>query len=171
LIAVVKTLLLIISIYYLTTFVLWFSHWFSHLRWSPLKNFHVQGHHLLYPSSKECLDVRFKYGKGWHDSLYTFIPWLGMEVWGIWTFLPFLYAALAIIEGAFIVWAFSYLHEQFHISGTRHVRSDSFLNARYRHFLHHDQCVNYAVLDHFWDRIFGTYRDCKSCITIDKGVR
>lgn len=145
--------------YYLTTFVLWFSHWFSHLDWSPLRTFHLLGHHTIYPNGKNCLTPHFIYGKGWHDSMYTFIPWLTLEALGIWLALPTGLAIWVSVLAAAIVWAFSHLHEQFHISNCRYRRSGIFNTAKSRHFRHHDEDVNYSVFDPFWDKVFGTFRE------------
>jgi len=142
--------------YYSTTLVLWFSHWFAHIPRSPLRGFHVLGHHAIYPSGQECLGKRFIYGTGRHDSIYIFLPWIAAETFAIWQFLTIEFALLVTIEAAFLVWGFSYLHEQFHLINSRHQNSLRFLNARKHHFKHHDENVNFSVLDHFWDRVFGT---------------
>lgn len=145
--------------YLSTTFTLWFAHWFAHLRGGPLTGFHVRGHHALYATSGACLSDTFRYGKGWQDSVYAFIPWLGVLASGIWWFLPPGVAVAVTVEAAVVVGLFSYVHEQFHVTGSRLERSAGFRGARAHHFRHHDRAVNFAVYDHTWDRVFGTYED------------
>jgi sterol desaturase/sphingolipid hydroxylase (fatty acid hydroxylase superfamily) len=143
--------------YFATTLALWLAHWFAHLRWSPLAGFHVRGHHALYPSSEACLSREFRFGSGWHDSVYAFIPWLVVLAAGIWMALPAFLAAVVTVEATALVALFSHVHAQFHIEGASLARYAPFLRARARHHLHHDRDVNFSVYDHLWDRIFGTF--------------
>jgi hypothetical protein len=143
--------------YFLTTLNVWFGHWSSHLRKSPTFEFHVGGHHALYPDSCQSLSHRFLYGSGRHDSLFALLPpllvqagaffWL-MQGWLRWTLL---------MEMAVIVAGISCLHAQFHIGNSRLKSFDWFQRARQVHFAHHDREVNFMVGDHFWDRIWHTY--------------
>lgn len=157
------TPLLVVSLllggYLATTLALWTAHWFSHLSWSPLRGFHMLGHHALYPDGRHCLTERFVFGSGWHDSVYAFLPWLAIEAIAIWMTLPWEPAVLVTAEAALLVWVFSYVHEQFHIASSRLTGSVHFLRARERHFLHHDRHTNFGVFDHFWDRAFGTFAE------------
>jgi sterol desaturase/sphingolipid hydroxylase (fatty acid hydroxylase superfamily) len=150
-------LVVLVGGYLATTLILWIAHRFSHLSWSPLRGFHVGGHHALYPSRQRCLTERFIFGSGWHDSIYAFVPWLAIEAVVIWTLLPRNIAILTTAEAVLLIWLFSYVHEQFHIGSSRFVRSPLFLRARELHLFHHDQEVNFAVFDHFWDRVFSTF--------------
>lgn len=145
--------------YLATTLTLWIAHWFAHISWGPLRGFHVEGHHALYPSGQHCLTKRFIFGSGWHDSIYAFLPWLAIETVAIWAILPSGIAILTTAEAVLLIWLFSYVHEQFHLVSSRFVSSSLFLRARARHLFHHDSDVNFAVLDHVWDRVFGTFRD------------
>jgi sterol desaturase/sphingolipid hydroxylase (fatty acid hydroxylase superfamily) len=143
--------------YLATTFTLWFAHWFSHRRGGPLTGFHVRGHHALYPSGAACLADTFRYGVGWHDSVYAFLPWLGLLAGAIWWWLPASVAIVVTLEAVVIVGLWSYVHEQFHLDGSRLETRTGFVRARGRHFRHHDRGVNFAVYDHFWDRVFRTF--------------
>lgn len=143
--------------YYSTTLALWTAHWFSHFPWNPFKGFHMLGHHSLYPSSRESLSEEFKFGTGWHDSIYAFAPWLALEGAVIWIALPSWSAVFVTAEAALVVWLFSYFHEHIHLAHSRFNGLPFLERARDRHFLHHDCDVNFAVLDPFWDRVFSTY--------------
>jgi sterol desaturase/sphingolipid hydroxylase (fatty acid hydroxylase superfamily) len=149
--------LLVAGAYAATTLALWVSHWFSHQRKSPLRGFHINGHHRLYPTARRCLSERFLYGAGREDSIYTFLPWLGLELVLFWWLLPASQAAVCTATGALTTSVFSYIHTQFHLRDSGLARWAQFRRAREIHFVHHDLDANYAVLDHFWDRVFRTY--------------
>jgi sterol desaturase/sphingolipid hydroxylase (fatty acid hydroxylase superfamily) len=143
--------------YFATTIILWIAHWFAHVSWSPLRGFHVEGHHALYPDRQHCLTKRFIFGSGRHDSIYAFVPWLVIEAVAIWATVPWGIAIITTAEAALLIGLFSYVHEQFHLVSSRFASSSLFLRARARHLLHHDSEVNFAVFDHCWDRVFGTF--------------
>ncbi len=151
------TLVLLVGNYFATTLTLWFAHWSSHLAWSPLWGCHVGGHHALYPTSRELLSERFRYGSGKHDSNLALVPWLVLQA-------AIEYAALAgrpflvcVLESLVLVSVFAYVHIQFHVRRSPLRRFAWFLEARRRHARHHDLDKNFMVADHFWDRLFGTY--------------
>lgn len=160
------TLVVLIAIsllgsYYLTTLTLWFGHWFSHWASSPLRGFHVLGHHALYPDSARLRSATFRYASGRHDSLYALIPWLLLQqivlfaVLPTWLFLTSLLAAIAVLS------ATTHCHLQFHVSKPWLERFAWFRRARSVHAAHHDRDVNFMVADHFWDRVFGTYAEIR----------
>ena len=143
--------------YYVTTFTIWFGHWFSHLKNNPLAPFHVAGHHIFYPDSRHILSQRFIYGRGKQSSIYSLLPWLiiqslGQFLWFSWTN----YIVCLTSEIALVI-VFSQLHGEFHRRDSRLETFAWFCRARQRHALHHDRDINYMVGDHFWDRLFGTY--------------
>ena len=149
----------LIGSYYLTTLSLWFGHWLSHRAASPLRGFHVLGHHALYPGSARVLSRTFLYASGKHDSLYALVPWLVLQQIGLfvllpeWLFLASLLSAIAILSMT------TYCHLQFHVSASALERFAWFRRARSIHAAHHDDDVNFMVADHFWDRVFGTYAE------------
>jgi len=147
--------------YYLTTLAVWAAHRFAHISWSPLRGFHLLGHHALYPSSKGCLTEKFMFGSGWHDSIYIFIPWLAVEGALIWVVLPQWSAMVVTVEAVLVIWLFSFVHEQFHVARSHLNGYFPFERARALHFYHHDYDANFALYDHFWDRIFSTYHPPK----------
>jgi len=152
----------LIGSYYLTTLTLWFGHWFSHRASSPLRGFHVLGHHVLYPDSAHVLSGAFRYASGRRDSLYALVPWLVLQQIGLfillpnWLFLPSLLIAFAVLSMT------TYCHLQFHVSESPLERFGWFCRARSIHAAHHDEDVNFMVADHFWDRVFGTYASIKA---------
>lgn len=145
--------------YYGTTLSIWFGHWFSHLQRSPLRNFHVLGHHVLYPTSRSILSDRFRYGSGKRDSTFAFLPWLILQLIVGYVVLPWWLFLVCFVEIAAITTLVSYIHMQFHLWDSPLGRFDWFLRARTVHAVHHDLDKNFMVADHFWDRRFGTYED------------
>lgn len=145
--------------YYVTTFSIWFGHWFSHLNWSPFRGFHVLGHHRLYPTSRHLLSDRFRYGSGRHDSIWALVPWLLLQAIVALVALPAWLFLVCLFEIVSITIVTSYIHMQFHLRDSKLARFKRFLNARRVHALHHDLDKNFMVADHFWDRCFGTYSD------------
>jgi sterol desaturase/sphingolipid hydroxylase (fatty acid hydroxylase superfamily) len=158
---IVSFALTLMANYYITTFVIWFAHWFSHLGKSPLAPFHVLGHHLFYPDSKNILSAQFIYGRGKQSSIYSLLPWLVLQSLIQFLLLPSQYYLTCLAGEILIVVVTNQLHTEFHLIGSRLERSSWFLKARARHAIHHDRDVNYMVGDHFWDRVFGT-RDSRT---------
>jgi len=149
--------------YYLVTFALWFGHWFSHLSWSPLRDFHVLGHHFLYPNSRHALSARFHYSHGKHNSNFAFLPWLSLVAVTEFLLLPPWQFMACIFIAVLIVSAHSFIHLQFHIADSPLLRFRWFQYARDTHFIHHDKDKNFMVADHFWDRAFRTYQKPLQC--------
>jgi len=60
-------------------------------------------------------------------------------------------------------YAHVYLDKQYHVAGSWLARFAWFRRKQQLHFVHH-RCANsnFAVIDFFWDRMLGTYRDVES---------
>ena len=145
--------------YYATTLALWAGHWFSHLPWSSLRTFHLAGHHTLYPDSRHTRSTQFHYGSGRASSIPALLPWLLIEATLAWVLDAGWRLAVAIGEIVVLVVLFNAVHTQFHLLAPGLERRRWFRTARRRHELHHDADVNFMVGDHFWDRVFGTFRE------------
>ena len=152
--------------YYLTTLSIWVGHWSSHLRFSPTYEFHVGGHHALYPNSQESLSRTFLYGSGRHDSLFALLPALIVQGLLLTYFTGSWARAGLLLEAAGIAVTVSWVHAQFHTGRTVLRRFKWFRIARAIHFTHHDSDVNFMVADHSWDRVFRTFRPA----TVEPGV-
>ena len=151
--------LVVAGSYYATTLALWAGHWFSHLPWSPLRGFHLSGHHTFYPTSRAMRSAAFRYGAGRSSSLHALLPWLLVETALAWALLPTGRLAVWIAVNVAVTAAMNYIHVEFHLLEPRLERFAWFATARRRHALHHDLDVNFMVADHLWDRVLGTYRD------------
>ena len=158
---VITIVVVIAANYYITTFSIWFGHWFSHLKKSPLAPFHVSGHHVFYPSSQSMLSQQFIYGSGISSRIFALLPWLLLQTLVQFLLLPWWKHLSCLAEEILIVIVFNYLHTQFHLLNSRLEKFFWFRRARDRHALHHDWDVNYMVGDHLWDRVLGTYLENK----------
>ena len=143
--------------YYAVTLMIWLGHFLPHRPQSRLRQFHMGGHHALYPDSQHIQTACFLYGKGGQDSLVPMVPWLTLLLSVEWWLLPVSWAAIASIQVVSIAIVHSYVHAQFHLSRARLERFTWFRRARDVHAIHHDRDVNFMVADHFWDRAFGKY--------------
>ena len=151
--------LVLVATYYATTLALWFGHRFSHLPKSPLRTFHLSGHHTLYPHSRSIRSERFLYGSGRASSIPALLPWLVLQAGASWLLLPARLYAPALVETICLAALFNYVHTQLHLLASPLEPFGWFREARRRHALHHDLDVNFMVADHLWDRVFWTYRD------------
>jgi len=149
----------VVSNYYAATLMIWVGHYLPHRPQSRLRQFHMGGHHVLYPDSRHTRSVAFQYGRGWNDSLVPMLPWLVMLGSVQWLLLAWPLAAFGTLELTLIAAAHGYLHAQFHVLQTPLESLAWFRRARSIHSLHHDRDVNFMVVDHFWDRVCGTFED------------
>jgi hypothetical protein len=152
---------LAVSVYYAATLMIWLGHYVPHRSKSFVREFHVGGHHGLYPDSRHMRTERFRYGQGRHDSLVPMLPWLFVLAAAAWVALPADWAAFACLEVVAIAAAHSHIHAQFHLAAPYFDRHAWFRRARARHAVHHDRDVNFMVADHFWDRVFRTFEPAK----------
>ena len=150
-------LISMVAIYYVTTLMIWLGHFLPHQPGNLLRDFHLGGHHKHYPDSESALSDRFNYGKGRNDSLVPQLPWLIGLMAALWLALPPGAAIAASLELWTIALLNSYLHLNFHLNHSWLSRYAWFRLARARHHIHHDRDVNFMVVDHFWDRRFGTF--------------
>ncbi len=57
-------------------------------------------------------------------------------------------------------YAHVYFDREYHVDGSRLCRFAWFRRKQKLHFVHHRHAdSNFAVIDFFWDRVFGTYRE------------
>src|SRR3974390_2194247 len=105
--------------YYAVTLMIWLGHFLPHRPQSRLRQFHMGGHHALYPDSQHIRTACFLYGKGRQDSLVPMLPWLTLLLSVEWLLLPVRWAAIASIQVVVIAIAHSYVHAQFHLSRAR----------------------------------------------------
>lgn len=152
-----------VATYAATTFSVWFGHRFSHRPGGRLSRFHLLGHHALYPDSERCLtDGRYVGGAGGTNSAFALLPWLLLQTALTWALLPWAYGLYSFAETVLLLIGINYVHEQFHRAGSSCERFGWFRAGRRVHFAHHDEAVNFMVLDHTWDRLGKTYASSSS---------
>lgn len=154
---VLYAILLLLGNYYLTTFSIWFGHWISHVKWSPLRFCHVQGHHRLYPDAQTMRTEAFRFSSGKHDSNIALLPPLLLQTAIAYLCLPHWMFFIYLCETIFVAGLFAYIHIQFHLIESRLEHTHWFRKARRRHEIHHERDMNFMPADHFWDYVFGTY--------------
>lgn len=148
-----------VAVYYLTTLMIWLGHYLPHRPGNRFREFHMGGHHTLYPDSDHARSEQFIYGHGRHDSLVVQLPWLIALAAVFWRLLPAPFAVAAIGELLLVAVAHSYVHMHFHLTASWLDRYAWFRRAQAAHHLHHDRDINFMVFDYFWDRVFGTFEE------------
>lgn len=145
--------------YYVSTFSIWFGHWFSHRPRSALAGFHMLGHHSIFPDSRHTRGNSEAYqgGEGATNSAFSLLPWLVLQVALQAVLLPFGWFSFCAGQLAALLLVINYVHEQFHVEASPLGRFRWFIRARAVHDLHHDEPRNFMVVDHFWDRVFRTF--------------
>lgn len=152
--------LAVVGMYYATTFSVWLGHWLSHRRHSPTRAFHMDGHHTIYPDSQHCRSTGTSYqsGKNGTNSAFALLPTLTGQALLLYLVLPWQWLAVCFGEMCVLLVVLNILHEQFHVDRSFLERYAWFARARASHYMHHDAPLNFMVVDHLWDRLFGTFR-------------
>ena len=94
-----------------------------------------------------------------NNTPYFFIPTI-LVGGGMFLVLPFVLFLVMIAASAGSFYAHVYLDKEYHVAGSRLARFAWFRRKQQLHFVHHrhGNC-NFAVIDFFWDRLLGTYRN------------
>jgi sterol desaturase/sphingolipid hydroxylase (fatty acid hydroxylase superfamily) len=156
---VLAGVLLLPANYYAATLSLWLGHWFSHRRWSPLRAHHVYSHHRVYPPEGPFRSAGFVFAQGRYDSNRAFLPWFALPVAATLILVPPDLRVLSLLELVAATSWVAWIHVQVHLEDSPLDRWAWFARARRRHELHHLRDRNYAVGDHFWDRLWGTFQE------------
>jgi sterol desaturase/sphingolipid hydroxylase (fatty acid hydroxylase superfamily) len=120
-----------------------------------LHKIHAREHHGIY---SEELMISDKYlDEARSADYYYAIPAFTLA-WCAYRLLPFDLFLIHFVSLGLSTLAHFYLHVQYHLAGTWLTRYRWFQRKRKLHLLHHrDTTKNYAVIEFFWDRVFGTY--------------
>ncbi len=143
--------------YYVTTLVQTVFHrWFGHhRRLDAVYENHVAGHHRDYPASRLMADDWIVAER--HVMWYYALPLLPLSVLAAWA-LPWPLFTLHVAALAFTIWWHLYLHMHYHLNSTPWARFRWFREKRTLHLRHHvSHHRNYAIIEFFWDRLFGSY--------------
>jgi sterol desaturase/sphingolipid hydroxylase (fatty acid hydroxylase superfamily) len=131
--------------------------WLGHRRWGGhfFRN-HIGFHHASY--ARGHLTSAVYRGKDGNNTPFFLIPTLlaGGGLFFLLSLGPFLAMASA---AAASFYAHVYFDKTYHVAGSPLERFAWFRRKQQLHFVHHLHAdANFAVIDFFWDRLFGTYR-------------
>jgi hypothetical protein len=118
---------------------------------------HIGYHHTYYARGHLVSEVY--QGDEGNNTPYFLIPVI-LVGGGMFFALP-LYLFLAVVAASAMSFtAHVYFDKAYHVEGSAFQRFAWFRRKQQLHFVHHLHAnSNYAVIDFFWDRLLGTYRD------------
>jgi sterol desaturase/sphingolipid hydroxylase (fatty acid hydroxylase superfamily) len=98
-------------------------------------------------------------GNDGNNTPYFLIPTI-LVAGAMFLVLPFTLFVVMTATSAASFGAHVFLDKQYHAEGTRLARFAWFRRKQQLHFVHHMHAnTNFAVIDFFWDRVLGTYRN------------
>ncbi|MDE2006604.1 MAG: sterol desaturase family protein [Rhodospirillales bacterium] len=131
--------------------------WMGHRRWGGrfFRN-HIDFHHRLYAPGH--LTSAVYRGEDGNNTPYFLIPTL-LAAGGLFFVMPlWMFLAMAMAATASFA-THVYFDKAYHVAGSPLERFAWFRRKQRLHFVHHMHAnSNFAVIDFFWDRLFGTYR-------------
>jgi len=118
---------------------------------------HIRFHHAYYAKG-HLVSSTYRGDEG-NNTPYFLIPVI-LVAGGMFLVLPFdLFLAMTAASAASF-YAHVYLDKEYHVKGSSLVRFAWFKRKQQLHFVHHLHAnSNFAVIDFFWDRVLGTYRN------------
>ena len=117
---------------------------------------HMEHHRELYPPH-EFLSEEYK-SAGVASFRLWFVPIITVVVAAFILWLPTWYAVAATASLGIISALDDYLHDQFHLTGSRLVRFRWFRRLRALHLLHHrNMRKNYGIFSFVLDRMLGSF--------------
>jgi len=118
---------------------------------------HIHNHHAHY--SKDHLVSLVHIKNDGNNTPFFLIPVALMTVSTYFIF-PLGVFAIQIITAVASFSAHVCLDRQYHIAGSPLLRFAWFRRKQQLHFVHHTHAnSNFAIIDNFWDRLLGTYRN------------
>lgn len=117
---------------------------------------HIRFHHRYYTRGNLVSSV-YRGDEG-NNTPYFLIPTV-LVVGMMFFVLPFSLFLVATAASAASFYAHVYLDKEYHVQEPRLARFAWFRRKQQLHFVHHLHAgTNFAVIDFFWDRLFGTFR-------------
>jgi sterol desaturase/sphingolipid hydroxylase (fatty acid hydroxylase superfamily) len=124
---------------------------------------HIRFHHAYYARG-HLVSPAYRGDEG-NNTPYFLIPTI-LVAGGMFLVLPFDLFLVVTAASAASFYVHVHLDKEYHVEGSKLARFAWFRRKQQLHFVHHLYSnSNFAVIDFFWDRLFGTYR-CP-----DTGVR
>lgn len=120
---------------------------------------HLYIHHALYSKNM----VSDEYLPEEKDATPFYVIPVTLLGWGVYKLLPL--DLFLVYAGSISICFFChvYLHRHYHLSKSWLGRFGWFRRRQQLHFVHHRHASkNYALIEHFWDKVFGTYQSADS---------
>ena len=118
---------------------------------------HIRFHHTHYAKG-HLVSSTYRGDEG-NNTPYFLIPTIIVAA-GVFWVLPFDLFLVVTAASAASFGAHVYLDKQYHIEESSLARFAWFRRKQQLHFVHHLHAnSNFAVIDFFWDRLLGTYRN------------
>ena len=118
---------------------------------------HIRFHHTYYAKG-HLVSSTYRGDEG-NNTPYFLIPTI-LVAGGMFLVIPFDLFLVVIAASAASFYAHVYLDKEYHVEGSRLSRFAWFRRKQQLHFVHHLHAnSNFAVIDFFWDRVLGTYRN------------
>jgi sterol desaturase/sphingolipid hydroxylase (fatty acid hydroxylase superfamily) len=117
---------------------------------------HINFHHTYY--ARGHLASATYQGQEGNNTPFFLIP-VFLVGTAIFFILPLALFVAMLVAAAASFYAHVYFDKAYHVEGSRFERYAWFRRRQQLHFVHHLHAnSNYAVIDFFWDRLFGTFR-------------
>jgi sterol desaturase/sphingolipid hydroxylase (fatty acid hydroxylase superfamily) len=118
---------------------------------------HIRYHHVHY--SKDQLVSRVHIKNDGNNTPFFVIP-VALMIASTYFILPIGVFTIQIITAVASFAAHVHLDKQYHTEGSQLLRFAWFRRKQQLHFVHHTHGnSNFAIIDNFWDRLLGSYRD------------
>ena len=118
---------------------------------------HMHYHHVHYSKDHLVSPVHIK--NDGNNTPFFLIP-VALMIASTYLIFPLGVFTIQIITAATSFAAHVYLDRQYHVAGSLLLRFVWFRRKQQLHFVHHKHGnSNFAIIDNFWDRLLGTYRD------------
>jgi sterol desaturase/sphingolipid hydroxylase (fatty acid hydroxylase superfamily) len=118
---------------------------------------HINFHHTYY--ARGHLTSRASEANDGNNTPYFFIP-VGLAAAVMYFLLPIGLFVAVMLTAGISFYVHVWFDKAYHIEGSCLERFAWFRRMRQRHFVHHLHANrNFAVIDFFWDRLLGTFRD------------
>jgi len=118
---------------------------------------HIHYHHVHYSKDHLVSPVHIK--NDGNNTPFFLIP-VALMIAPTYLIFPLGVFTIQIITAATSFAAHVYLDRQYHVAGSLLLRFAWFRRKQQLHFVHHKHGnSNFAIIDNFWDRLLGTYRN------------
>src|SRR6266481_7791080 len=120
---------------------------------------HIHYHHVHYSKDHLVSPVYIKNDDDGNNTPFFLIP-VALMLLATYFIFPIGVFSIQIITAFASFFAHVYIDNRYHIAGSPLLRFEWFRRKQQLHFVHHTHGnSNFAIIDNFWDRLLGTYRN------------